>query len=130
MSVGILEAIKLRMDGYIPENVAAVRDQKAGKITLDEMWRIINRNISVGVSNQFAAALERRKTKPRKGEYVIIGEGLGNDKQGTISRVVWEDGEIDFVVVQLRSGEALLVDGVDFDNYSSFFGQTRWYLEE
>lgn len=115
----------LRSLGYIPQNVFAVWDFKAGLISEREMWRIINKNI--GFSKTAAVGFDYKWRKyPRRGDKVI----LNYTTTGVIDDVHWEDGSPDLVYVAYDDGE---YEEYEYDDFKgrrvTIGGPNQWYIE-
>ncbi len=119
-----LEADLLIIYGYIPANVQACRDFTDKKITSQELWRIINRNIDL---SKYLDPLTHIKSEPRKGDLVRKEDDDDVYLYGTIS---WINRQMDTVNVywfKASESEAYKLD--DFKNYESKGGRTTWNLD-
>lgn len=104
----------------IPANCKAVEDFKAGYISEQEMWAILNRNI--GIASTTAMIAQRYEVKPGKGDLVSKG-----DLHGFIIRRIGEDVLVKFY----STGETEILSIDDFEgNNSSKGGRTHWELED
>ena len=123
--MNILEAALLRAQGYIPENVQACRDCKAGLITQAQMWQILTANLVKSLPP--VSVSERLSTRPQKKDAVT----LNDTRHGFVICPLWYDGEL--VEVRVRfydTGEVIEFDySLYFEgNYTSKGGRTRWLI--
>lgn len=115
----------LELQGFIPENVQASRDMQAGKITVKEYWRIVNRNIDLSRFMDDAPAATRSKPRPK--DIVSVQNEWGELEYG---RIIWIDRGAEKINVHFfASREVVEYDYDDFYNYSSKGGRTRWILD-
>lgn len=127
--MNIVEAAMLKAQGYIPENVQACRDFNAGKITQDEMFRILHKNINLNSSDHILKT--GNWTRPQRGHavaYFYSDDIAAVPRLGKIVDIDWEDGEQTDIFVDFSDGEQLCFDAHMFDQHTSKGGPTRWLI--
>lgn len=124
-------ALLLKKQGYNPENTFAMWDFNAGRISEAEMWRIFNKNLSETLRSNSVSSLPieitrlRKPAKPRVKDIVI----LDDTRTGVVARILYDEGEINEIVVSFYDGGYEVFEYDTFrGNLSTKGGTSRWWI--